>query len=77
MTLTASAIMICTGHHATPYVPKIPGLDIFKGQVKHTHSYKDFSGLEDKRVVVIGIGNSGGDVAVDLSRLSSKVIATF
>lgn len=45
----------------------------FKGTVLHSHSYKDSRGYEDKRVVVVGIGNSGGDIAVELSRVAEKV----
>lgn len=65
--------MICTGHHAEKNIPKFPGLEMFKGKVTHTHDYKDFHGYEDKRILIVGIGNSGGDVATELSRLSSQV----
>ena len=51
----------------------ISGLDSFKGKVVHTHDYRDHVGYEDKKVVVVGIGNSGGDVAVELSRISKQV----
>lgn len=34
-------------------------------------------GLEDKKVVVIGIGNSGADIAVELSKMSKKVRIPF
>ncbi|XP_038069073.1 flavin-containing monooxygenase 5-like [Patiria miniata] len=67
------AVMICTGHHTTPNIPDFPGLKEFQGKVLHTHDYKTPYDLIDKRVVVIGIGNSGGDAAVELSRISSKV----
>ncbi|XP_045198060.2 flavin-containing monooxygenase 5-like [Mercenaria mercenaria] len=66
-------VLICTGHHAEKNIPKFPGLDTFKGKVTHTHDYKDYHGYEDKRVLIIGIGNSGGDVATELSRISSQV----
>lgn len=71
--LVASAVMVCTGHHSYPHIPVFSGLDRFKGQVIHTHSYKDCKPFEDKRVVIVGIGNSGGDIAVELGRASSKV----
>ncbi|XP_022108773.1 dimethylaniline monooxygenase [N-oxide-forming] 5-like [Acanthaster planci] len=67
------AVMICTGHHTTPHTPDFPGLKDFQGTVTHTHEYKTPYHLIDKRVVVIGLGNSGGDAAVELSRISSKV----
>ena len=45
----------------------------FKGHVLHSHDYKHMSGFEDKRILIIGIGNSGGDAAVELSRVASQV----
>ncbi|XP_052817708.1 flavin-containing monooxygenase 5-like [Mya arenaria] len=72
-TQTYDALLVCTGHHANKNIPDFPGLDKFKGDVVHTHDFKDHHGYEDKRVLVIGIGNSGGDVTTELSRISSKV----
>ncbi|CAB3402591.1 unnamed protein product [Caenorhabditis bovis] len=67
-------ILLCSGHHAIPYIPKKwPGQDEFKGRIIHAHSYKDHKGYEDKITVVVGIGNSGGDCAVELSRISKQV----
>ncbi|KAK3087078.1 hypothetical protein FSP39_001367 [Pinctada imbricata] len=71
--LVFDAVMICTGHHAEKNMPTFPGLDKFKGKVIHSHDYKDSRGYEDKRIVVVGIGNSGGDAAVELSRVASQV----
>ncbi|KAK3087719.1 hypothetical protein FSP39_009588 [Pinctada imbricata] len=70
--LLFDAVMICTGHHAEKNMPNFPGVDDFKGKVVHSHDYKDFHGYEDKRVVVVGIGNSGGDASVELSRVASQ-----
>ena len=67
-------VLVCTGHHAEKNIPTFPGLDKFTGKVTHTHDYKDYHGYENKRVLIIGIGNSGGDVATELSRISSQVI---
>ena len=55
------AVIVCTGHHARKHMAKFPGEDDFLGKRVHTHDYRDYRGYEDKRVVVIGIGNSGGD----------------
>lgn len=67
------AVMLCTGHHADKNVPDFPGLQDFQGKVIHTHDYRKPQGYEDKRVVIIGIGNSGVDSAVELSRVASQV----
>ena len=66
-------VMVCTGHHVQPQVPTFKDQNKFKGQIVHTHSYKKPDGYENKRVVVVGIGNSGGDAAVELSSVADKV----
>ncbi|CAL1534301.1 unnamed protein product [Lymnaea stagnalis] len=66
-------VLVCTGHHAEKNAPTFPGLSQFQGKVVHTHDYRKPDGLQDKRVLIIGIGNSGGDAAVELSRIASQV----
>ncbi|XP_013791917.1 dimethylaniline monooxygenase [N-oxide-forming] 5-like [Limulus polyphemus] len=66
-------IMVCSGHHVYPQIPTFPGMESFKGKVLHTHDYKKPDGLGDKKIVIVGIGNSGGDVAVELSQIADKV----
>ena len=70
---TFDAVLVCTGHHASKKMATWPGLDKFKGKVVHSHDYKDFHGYEGKRAVVVGIGNSGCDVTLELSRVCEQV----
>ncbi|ROL55562.1 Dimethylaniline monooxygenase [N-oxide-forming] 5 [Anabarilius grahami] len=69
------AVMVCTGHHCHPHLPlkDFPGIDTFKGKYFHSRDYKTPEEWRGKRVVVIGIGNSGGDLAVELSRMAKQV----
>jgi dimethylaniline monooxygenase (N-oxide forming) len=67
------AVLVCTGHHAEKHMPRFEGEENFKGRRVHTHDFHDSTGYENKRVVIIGIGNSGGDAAVELSRVCSQV----
>ncbi|RWS23152.1 dimethylaniline monooxygenase [N-oxide-forming] 5-like protein [Leptotrombidium deliense] len=70
-------VMVCVGHHSFPYFPKFPGQEKFKGKIIHTRSYKSPKDFKDNVAVVIGIGNSGADIAADLSNVCSQVyIAT-
>ncbi|CAJ0919588.1 unnamed protein product, partial [Ranitomeya imitator] len=48
-------------------------IETFKGQYLHSRDYKNPEQFKGKRVIVIGIGNSGGDIAVELSRTASQV----
>lgn len=66
-------VMVCTGHHGTMNKPTFKDEHLFKGTIMHTHSLKSASGFENKNVVVVGIGNSGGDAAVELSLVAKQV----
>ncbi|KAG0416612.1 hypothetical protein HPB47_006272 [Ixodes persulcatus] len=68
------AAMVCTGYDVAPVLPSFPGLlDRFRGRVLHTRDYKRPAGFEGKRVLVVGLGNSGADVAVELSAVADSV----
>lgn len=49
------------------------GLQQFQGHYLHSRDYKDPEAFKGKRVLVIGLGNSGSDIAVELSRLAAQV----
>ena len=49
------------------------GHESFSGRCLHSWEYKDADACRGKRVVVVGIGNSGGDIAVEISRYAEKV----
>lgn len=68
-------ILVCSGHHTFPHLPlhSFPGIEKFKGQYFHSRDYKYPQPFLDKRIIVIGIGNSGGDLAVELSSVAKQV----
>ena len=67
-------VMVCSGLNNKPVMPSFKDQPKFKGKTIHSHSYRKPNGFEDKRVVVVGIGNSAGDIAVELSTVANKVI---
>ncbi|KAM4629265.1 LOW QUALITY PROTEIN: uncharacterized protein ACJ7VT_001609 [Polymixia lowei] len=69
------AVIVCTGHFTQPHLPleDFPGIESFEGRYFHSWEYRSAESLQGKRVVVIGMGNSGGDIAVDISRVAEKV----
>ncbi|KAL3069903.1 hypothetical protein niasHS_015638 [Heterodera schachtii] len=67
------AAMICTGHHCEPLVPQITGLENFKGQILYVKQYRDYKGFEDKKVFIVGIGNSALDIGVELAKIAKNV----
>ncbi|KAM3620315.1 uncharacterized protein V6R79_021449 [Siganus canaliculatus] len=66
-----------SGHYTQPHLPlnDFPGIESFEGKYFHSWHYRNADDLQGKRVVVIGIGNSGGDIAVDVSRVAEKLKA--
>ncbi|XP_060593695.1 flavin-containing monooxygenase 5-like [Ruditapes philippinarum] len=74
-------IAIATGHHAKPSMAKFPGQDSFTEEIIHSVSYNDAisNGMTGKRVLIVGIGNSAVDAAVDcatVGRSKSVYIST-
>ncbi|TKC47332.1 hypothetical protein EI555_006387, partial [Monodon monoceros] len=69
------AVMVCSGHHTLPHLPleSFPGIQKFKGQYFYSHQYKHPEGFERKLILVIGIGNSASDIAVELSKKAAQV----
>lgn len=69
------AVICCSGHYTYPNLPlkDFPGIETFEGKYFHSWDYKGSEDMYGKRVVVIGIGNSGGDIAVEASRVAEQV----
>uniref|UniRef100_UPI0037E971D4 flavin-containing monooxygenase 5-like n=1 Tax=Semicossyphus pulcher TaxID=241346 RepID=UPI0037E971D4 len=69
------AVIVSTGHFTQPHLPltDFPGIESFEGRYFHSWDYRSAEGLQGEKVVVIGIGSSGGDIAVDVSRVAEKV----
>lgn len=65
-----NAVAICSGAHQTPYVPEIPELSDYTGTTLHSAYYKDPQDFKDKNVLIIGGGESGSDLAKEISPLS-------
>jgi len=67
-------VVVANGHHWDPRWPEpgFPGSEHFPGQQIHAHYYRTPDLFEDKRVVVLGIGNSAADIAVESSRVASE-----
>ncbi|XP_058728603.1 probable indole-3-pyruvate monooxygenase YUCCA4 [Vicia villosa] len=61
-------LVVATGENAEPVIPKIHGMEHFHGLVVHTCDYKSGSQYKNKKVLVVGCGNSGMEVSLDLCR---------
>jgi len=68
------AVLVANGHHWDPRWPEpvFPGSAEFEGEQMHAHHYREPDVLDGKRVLVLGIGNSATDIAVESSRTADK-----
>jgi cation diffusion facilitator CzcD-associated flavoprotein CzcO len=65
--VSAPVVVIATGWADFPYRPRWPGFDAFRGDLVHSSEYRNTSAYAGKRVLVVGFGNSGGEIALDLA----------
>jgi hypothetical protein len=68
------AVLVANGHHWNPRWPEppFPGSEAFEGEQIHVHHYREPDVLVGKRVLVLGIGNSATDIAVESSRIADR-----
>jgi hypothetical protein len=70
-----SAVVIANGHHSEPLYPSFPGQ--FSGNVLHSRQYKTPDSLAGRRVLVVGAGNSGCDIAVEAAQHASAAFLSM
>ena len=66
-TLEASQVIIATGLNNRPKRPHWPGEDIYQGSITHSIDYRNPAPFIGARVLVVGMGNTGAEIALDLS----------
>ncbi len=62
----APILLVATGIFGNPYIPPLPGIEN-NPHVMHSHDYKGAQDFKQKRVLIIGAGNSAAETAIDLS----------
>jgi cation diffusion facilitator CzcD-associated flavoprotein CzcO len=68
----ATNLVIATGYNREPYCPSWPGQGSFASPILHSSQYRNGEAFKDQRVLVIGFGNSGGEIAIDLWEYGAK-----
>jgi cation diffusion facilitator CzcD-associated flavoprotein CzcO len=71
--ITSRAFVVATGYNRVPNVPSFPGRERFRGEVLHSSEYRRGEAYRGKRAVVVGLGNSGGEIALDLWECGAEV----
>ncbi|KAI5459674.1 FAD/NAD(P)-binding domain-containing protein [Mariannaea sp. PMI_226] len=66
-------VIIATGINARPHIPSLDGLDQFEGEVLHSRAFKRPELFKGKKVVIVGMGNTGADTAAALVDVADNV----
>ncbi len=70
--IRASFVVIASGYNAEPFIPSFPGIETFKGSLIHSASYANAKPFTRQSVLVIGMGNTGAEIALDLAEGSAS-----
>ncbi len=69
-TNTYTAVLVCNGHHWQPKMPNFPGK--FDGETIHSCQYRNPDDFKNKNVLILGVGNSGVDIACDVAPVAAQ-----
>jgi Flavin-binding monooxygenase-like len=68
---TYGAVLVCNGHHWRPKMPDFSGE--FNGEMLHSRNYRNPDNFKGKNVLILGVGNSGVDIACDVASVAANV----
>jgi NADPH-dependent 2,4-dienoyl-CoA reductase/sulfur reductase-like enzyme len=69
----ATSVVVATGIVSNPFVATIPGRDRFAGPIIHSVEYRRPDSYRGRRVLVVGAGNSAGEIAAELASAGALV----
>ncbi len=71
-TVISKNVVYCTGYSRVPFQPTWPGMESYPGEIMHSSRYANGRPFAGRRVLVVGFGNSGGEIAIDLCEHGAK-----
>jgi putative flavoprotein involved in K+ transport len=71
----ARVVIVATGTYNRRVLPSWPGMDSFSGRIVHSDEYRSGREFAGKRALVVGIGNSGAEIAADLAEQGAQFVA--
>jgi len=74
---TARCVVSATGTWDAPFIPRVPGRELFRGRQLHSASYRTPAEFAGQRVAIVGGGNSGAQLVAEVSRVADVTWATL
>ena len=71
-TYRARAVVIASGLNRVPNPERLPGQERFRGTLIHSRDYRNADRFVDQRVLVVGAGNTGAEIALDLAEHGAR-----
>lgn len=71
------AVAVCSGLHQHSHIPQIEGAETFTGQLLHGAEYRRPAQIKGKKVLVVGAGESGADVAAEVGRNAAETVLSL
>jgi hypothetical protein len=71
-TLRYAAVVVANGHNWSPKMPEYEGMSEYRGTMIHASAYKDSAQLRGRKVLVVGAGNTGCDIAVEAAQQAAR-----
>ncbi|XP_057793025.1 probable indole-3-pyruvate monooxygenase YUCCA11 [Salvia miltiorrhiza] len=68
----AEFLVVATGENSEGFIPPLQGLHSFKGEVLHSSMYENGERFQEREVLVVGSGNSGMEIALDLANWGAR-----
>ena len=68
----ASNVVVATGFNRVPRIPAFPGQEIFRGEILHSVGYRNAAPYRGRDVLVVGMGNTGAEIALDLAENGAR-----
>lgn len=73
----AKNVLVATGYNRVSKIPTLKGQENFKGDILHSEKYKNGKSYKDKNVLVVGYGNSGAEIALDLYESGARTFVSI
>jgi cation diffusion facilitator CzcD-associated flavoprotein CzcO len=76
-TFVSQAVVSATGSFDNPYIPYLKGMELFEGKLMHSSQYQSPEEFKNRRVAIIGEGNSGAQILAEVSLITDTLWVTL